>query len=159
MKSRKPHPTFNHVAMSVPADLLDARGRAALLAFYGEVFGWSEMPTLTEDRSRLVLRAYDHEQFVFLISSPQPMRCPPMDHFGMSVATPAELDALLDRAEKYRERDPEVQIDPRHTAEYGFLKLHSFYVRYRLPMRVEVQCFEWRPEVDTSRAPDGSAPS
>ena len=36
--------------MSVPADLLDAEGRKQLLEFYGEVFGWQELPTETEDR-------------------------------------------------------------------------------------------------------------
>ena len=25
------------------------------------------------------------------------------------------------------------------------VKLHSFYVRYRLPLMIEVQCFEWAP--------------
>ena len=39
--------TFNHVAISVPGLLLDAEGRASLLDFFGEVFGWTEMPTLT----------------------------------------------------------------------------------------------------------------
>jgi hypothetical protein len=27
--------------------------------------------------------------------------------------------------------------------DFQVLKLHSFYVRYRLPLRIEVQCFEW----------------
>ena len=47
-------PRFNHVAMTVPADLLDEAGRAAILEFYGDVFGWQEMPTMTVDRKRLV---------------------------------------------------------------------------------------------------------
>ena len=38
---KKP-PRLNHVAMSVPADSLDAEGRAALCAFYGDVFGFEE---------------------------------------------------------------------------------------------------------------------
>ena len=56
-----PAQTFNHVAISVPAALLDADGRASLLDFFGEVFGWTEMPTLTEDGHRLVLRAHSNE--------------------------------------------------------------------------------------------------
>lgn len=40
-------PRFNHVAMSVPADLLDERGRREICDFYDEVFGWKELPTLT----------------------------------------------------------------------------------------------------------------
>ena len=48
-------PTFNHIAMSVPAELLGEQGRGDLLRFFGEVFGWTEMPGMTEDRVRLVL--------------------------------------------------------------------------------------------------------
>ena len=54
-------PRFNHVAMSLPADALSESGRSDLLAFYGEVFGWTEMPTMTVDRERLVLRCHSHE--------------------------------------------------------------------------------------------------
>ena len=152
-------PTFNHVAMSVPADLLDDAGRAELLRFYEEVFGWSEMPTLTEDRKRLVLRAYNNEQFVFLVADPEPMRCPGGDHFGLSVGTPRELDELLERARKYAESDPRVEIVERQVEDYEVLKLHSFYVRYRLPLMIEVQCYEWAPGFDGTSLPGASSGS
>jgi hypothetical protein len=148
-----PAQTFNHIAMSVPSSLLDAAGRASLLDFFGEVFGWTEMPTLTEDGHRLVLRAHSHEQFVFLIADDAPMRCPSGDHFGLSVRTPAELDAILERARKYRERDPRVVIDDKVIEDYQVLKLHSFYVGYRLPMKVEVQCYAWAEGVGPQTMP------
>ncbi len=148
-------PTFNHVAMSVPADLLDEAGRAALLRFYGDVFGWTEMPTLTRDRERLVMRAHSNEQFVFLVADPEPMRCPEGDHFGLSVGTPAELEAIRDRAAKFAERDPDVVIDEGAVEDYRVLKLHSFYVRYRLPLRIEVQCYEWAEGVGPQSLPEG----
>src|SRR4029453_2204133 len=56
-------PRFNHVALSLPAEALAHDGRADLLRFYGAVFGWTEMPTMTVDRERLVLRCHSHEQF------------------------------------------------------------------------------------------------
>ena len=136
-------PRFNHVAMSVAAELLGAEGTRSLLDFYSEVFGWSEMPTLTEEGKRLVFRAHSNEQFVFLAADDEPMRCPSMDHFGMSVGTPAALEAILARAIAYRERDDRVEILDRELEDFGVLKLHSFYVRYRLPMMIEVQCYEW----------------
>ncbi len=136
-------PRFNHVAMSVPAELLDDAGRGDLLRFYEEVFGWTEMPTMTEDRVRLVLRCYSNEQFVYLVANPDPMRCPSADHFGMSVGTLHELDEILMRASKYREKDPRVEIVDKQVEDFRVLKLHSFYLRYRLPLRIEVQCFEW----------------
>lgn len=138
-------PRFNHVALTVPADALDGPGRAALLAFYGEVFGWTEMPTMTRDRELLVLRTWSHEEFVYLHAAGVPMRCGPTEHVGMSVATEAELDALYERASKCAERDAEVELTPRSTEDFTVVKLHAFYVRYRLPVSFEVQCFAWAP--------------
>ena len=146
--------SFNHVAMSVPAELLDEAGRADLLDFYGEVFGWTEMPTLTLDRERLVLRAHSNEQFVFIHAGETPMHCPPMDHFGLSVAAPSELDAILERARKYEERDARVRVVDRQTEDYKVLKLHSFYVGYLLPLMVEVQCYEWAAGVGPDSLPE-----
>jgi hypothetical protein len=146
-------PSFNHVAMSVPAELLSAESRAGLLRFYGEVFGWTEMPTMTEEGVRLVLRVHSNEQFVFLIADAQPMTCPRMDHFGLSVAAPAELYETCERARKFRERDPRVEIIEPEIEDYKVLKLHNFYVRFRLPMMVEVQCYEWAPGVGPSSLP------
>jgi hypothetical protein len=146
-------PTFNHIAISVPAGLLDAHGQERLLRFYSEVFGWTEMPTLSDPGARLVLRAYSNEQFVYLVADPQPMRCPAMDHVGMSVGTPAELDALLERARAWQARDACVEIVDRATEDFGVVKLHSFYVRYLLPLMIEVQCFEWAPGISAASLP------
>lgn len=146
-------PRFNHVALSVPEESLDERGRADILDFYGEVFGFTEMPTLTRDRSLLVLRAHSNEQFVYLHANPKPMRCPSMDHFGMSVRSPAELDGMLERARKHRDRDPRVEIVDKQVEDFNVLKLHSFYVRYLLPMMIEVQCFEWAEGVGPGSLP------
>ena len=149
-------PRFNHVAMSVAAALIDARGCADLLAFYGEVFGWTEMPTLTEAGKRFVLRAWDNESFVFLEVAAEPMRCPATDHFGISVGTPEELHALLGRARKVRERDPRVEIVEPVVDDFRVLRLHSFTLRYLLPLRIEVQCYEWAPGFGPQSLPGGS---
>ena len=150
-------PTLNHVALTVPPDALDEPGRRALLRFYGEVFGWDEMPTLTKDRELLVLRAGSNEQFVFLQASEQPMRCAGSEHFGLSVATVPLLDAILERAQRFRETDPGVELIDRKVDDFTAVKLHSFYVRYRLPMMIEVQCFEWMPGFDAASRGAASA--
>jgi hypothetical protein len=108
------------------------------------------MPSLTKDRELLVLRARSNEQFVFLQASEEPMRCSGGEHFGMSVATPAELDALFERARRRREEDPDVELIDRKVDDFTAVKLHSFYVRYRLPMMIEIQCFEWMPGFDAA---------
>ena len=136
-------PRFNHVAMSMPADALDDAGRKAILDFYGEVFGWEEYPTLTEDRKRLVMMAYKYDQFVFLIADEPHMTGPRMDHFGIGVDTMEELDGFLERAKKYREKDDRVDIIDKHADEYPGVTLTSFYVRHLLPLMVEVQHYAW----------------
>jgi len=149
----RPVPRFNHVAMSVPAEALDADGRARVLDFYGEVFGFGEMPTMTVDRELLVLRCHSNEQFIYIHATDQPMQCGASEHFGMSVATPEELDGMYERACKYAERDAGVEVIERKTDDFKVLKLHSFYVRYRLPLMIEIQCFEWAVGV----GPDSTA--
>jgi hypothetical protein len=133
---------FNHVAMSVPADLLDEAGRADITRFYGEVFGWQEHPTMTEDRKRLVMGVHSYDQFVFVITDDNPMRAPTGDHFGMAVDSLDELMEVLRRAEAFAARDGRVDIIGYEVEDFGVLKLHSFYVRYLLPLMVEVQYFE-----------------
>ena len=145
--------SFNHVAISVPAELLDEASRADLLRFYGGVFGWTEMPTMTRDGELLVLRAYSNEQFVFLAAVSDPMRCPSLDHFGMSVPEPAMLDSLLARAREFADRDDRVEIVEKQTEDFQVLKLHNFYVRYRLPLMIEVQCYEWAQGFNASSLP------
>jgi hypothetical protein len=138
-------PRLNHVALSVPADLLDADGRGALAAFYGDVFGFEEYPELTQDRQRLVFRAHSHEQFVFLIANDEPMTAPRLDHFGMSVSSLAEFEEVARRAAAWKAREPDDVdlIEPTFEEYVGALRLHSFYVRYRLPLMVETQHFEY----------------
>ncbi len=137
-------PRLNHVAMSMPADALDAEGRKAITAFYSDVFGWLEYDMLTQDRRRLVLRVHTDEQFVFLIAEDEPMTCPRLDHFGMSVGTLDEFEDLYRRVQEKAANDPDVDVVARDCEEYeGYLKLHNFYVRYKLPLMVEVQHFEY----------------
>lgn len=139
-------PRINHVAMSLPADLLDEEHRRLLVDFYGSVFGWHELPTMTEDRHRLVFGAYTVEQFVFLIADDPPMTCPRLDHFGMSVGSEAELDDILARARAYRARDERVDIIDKKTDDHGVLAITSIYVRYLLPMMVEVQWWDYKDD-------------
>ena len=138
-------PSFNHVAMSVPADALDADGRAAICEFYGDVFGFEEHPQMTEDRRVLVLGAHTFEQFVFIVAQDEPMQAHRHDHYGMSVATKEDFDELHRRAAAWKAKLPdEVVLDgPDAEEHHGVLLLHNFYVSYRLPLTIEVQHFEW----------------
>lgn len=137
-------PRFNHVAMSVPGELLGEDGRRDLVRFYDDVFGWKELPTETVDGKKLVLSAYTYEQFVFLIADDPPMACPRLDHFGLSVDTEEELDDMLARAKAFRTHDDRVDIVDREVTDHGMLAITSFYVRYLLPMMVEIQWWDFK---------------
>ena len=127
--------------MSVPAELLGEVARRDIVAFYSEVFGWQELPTETIDRQRLILSAYTYDQFVFLIADPEPMTAPRMDHFGMAVATEEELDRFYDRALAYRQKDLRVDLIDKQIEQHPGVSIRSFYVRFLLPMMIEVQHF------------------
>ena len=55
MAANPPPQTFNHVAMSVPAALLDAKGRASLLDFFGEVFEFVRLESFEQRNAREAL--------------------------------------------------------------------------------------------------------
>lgn len=146
-------PRFNHVAMSLPSELLGAEQAAEIVDFYRAVFGWEEMPDMTSPGERLVLQAYAYDQFVFLISEDAPMRCPRMDHFGMAVDSKEEFDDFFARARARAGDDDRVDLVEAEVEEFGdFLKLHNFYVGFVLPMMVEVQYFEWAEGLDPAPA-------
>jgi len=144
-------PRFNHIAISVPTELVQEQGRKELLAFYEEVFGWGEMPTMTRDGELVVLRVHSNEQFVYLHAGEDPMRCPTTDHFGLQVATPEELDAVHARALEFQKRDPRVEVSERREEDFKVVLLHNVYIRYLLPMTIELQCYEWAPGFDAQR--------
>ena len=139
--ARTPH--FNHVAMSLPSDLLDETNRADITRFWGSVFGFDEIPQMTDDRKRLVLSAGHVEQFVFLIADDSPMTCPRMDHYGISVGSLDDLESAYARAAAFRESDSRVDLVDPSVDDYEVLKIHSFYAGYLLPMMLEVQYWEY----------------
>lgn len=139
---RKPH-RFNHVAMSLSPDELDAQHRADILAFYGDVFGWTEMPSMTKDRERLVMACHRWDQFVFLVAEDEPMTTGRLDHFGVAVDDLAELEAMAAAADIWAAKDDRVDIIGQQVEDHEVLHLHNFYVGFLLPMKVEVQYFDW----------------
>jgi hypothetical protein len=144
--SRKPR--FNHVAMSLPAESLDEEHRKLRADFYGDVFGFYDLPMMTVDRKRQVFQVHNIEQFLFLIAddSGASMSCPRLDHFGLSVGAESELEDILTRAKQWKERDDRVDIIDRKTEDHGMLAITSIYVKYLLPMMVEIQWWDFKEE-------------
>jgi hypothetical protein len=148
--SRKPR--FNHVAMSLPAESLDEESRKLRADFYGDVFGFFDIPMMTIDRKRQVFQVHNIEQFLFLIADDggASMSCPRLDHFGLSVGAESELDDILDRAQKWKKRDDRVDIIDKKTEDHGMLAITSIYVKYLLPMMLEIQYWDYKNEDATT---------
>ena len=140
------NPRLNHVALSVPPDLLDEAGRADLCGYFDEVLGFTEMPTMTIDRQRLILSCVHWDQFIFVVAGDEPLRGTRTDHFGFALGTLDELVAARDRAAAFRERDPRLELEDLAVDDQGPVKIHSIYLRYLLPMTCELQWWEFTRE-------------
>src|SRR5262245_34831747 len=57
-------PRLNHVAFTMDRSQLDDAGRAEILDFYGEVFGWTEGDNSMEQGNPLILYTGEFAQFV-----------------------------------------------------------------------------------------------
>jgi hypothetical protein len=139
-------PTLNHVAISLEPALLDERGRADVLDFYGDVFGWTEGDNSGEEGNPLILYTGAFGQFVYLLPAEPPLTAPPLDHFGLLVDTLDELRAIVSRAKVRAETDDRVRIIDEHArvthgAAHSYT-LTSAYIGFALPLMIELQHLE-----------------
>ena len=137
------NPRFNHVAMSLRADILDEDNRKDLTRYFGEVLGFEEMPTMTVDRHRLIFSCVHWDQFIFLISEDDPMKCPRMDHYGFAVSSLDDLVGVRDRAVEFKKTDDRMELIDLHADDQGPVKIHSIYLKYILPLMCELQWWEF----------------
>ena len=143
-------PRINHVAISVDAAIMDEEGRAALLAFYSEVFGWFEGDNSTEKGNPLILYTGSLGQFLYLLpAKDQFMVTPNMDHFGVEVSSNEALLEILDRARAFQIKDDRVRITDVGAMETRFedkqYTLTNAYVWYLIPLWIELQHVERLP--------------
>ncbi|MGP0031721.1 MAG: hypothetical protein ACLPVF_14585 [Acidimicrobiales bacterium] len=140
-------PRINHVAISVDAALLDPEGRATLLAYFSEVFGWTEGDNTGETGNPLILYTGSLRQFLYLLPAAQDfLVAPPLDHFGLEVSSVGELEAILARAREYQQKDDRVRI-----IDIGTMVTHgptddytltNAYIGFVLPLMIELQHIE-----------------
>jgi hypothetical protein len=139
-----PAPLINHIAISVDGSVLDAAGRAALLDFFGEVFGWVEGDNSTEQGNPLILYTGRSRQYLYLLPATDDyLRAPRLDHFGLEVSTLEELAAIVDRAKAYRAKDDRVTIiDVDERVTHGTVSdftLTNAYIGFLIPLQIELQ--------------------
>ncbi len=143
-------PVINHVAISVDAQVLNESGRAALLDFFGEVFGWVEGDNSTEQGNPLIIYTGELRQYLYLLPAADDfLRAPRLDHFGLEIASVEELVSILDRAKAYQEKDDRVTvIDLDEMVTHGPTSdytLTNAYVGFLLPLMIELQHITVRP--------------
>jgi hypothetical protein len=149
MSLRRFSPRINHVAISVDADVMDGEGRAALLNFYSEIFGWVEGDNSTEQGNPLILYTGSLGQFLYLLpAKDQFMVTPNMDHFGLEVSSKAELLEILDRVKAYQQKDSRVRVTEvgAMTTRYQDREytLTNVYIWFLIPLWIELQHVEPR---------------
>ena len=121
-------PRINHVAISVDADILNDEGRAALLDFYSEIFGWTEGDNSTEKGNPLILFTGESRQFLYLLPArAEFMVTPDMDHFGLEVSSKESLTEILERVRDYKTKDDRVRL-----SDIGTMVTHHDDVDYTL---------------------------
>jgi hypothetical protein len=136
-------PILNHVALTVPRLLVsDTAERRNLTDFYERVFGWRAIDLMTVEGERLVLHLHQLSHFLYLVGGDEPTRALPGDHFGIEVYEREMIDSIHARATAFKaERDPAVEITPLETENYGTITIRNTYIRYLLPMKIEVQFY------------------
>ena len=137
-------PILNHVALTVARRLVSdtAEGRN-LLEFYERVFGWRAIDVMRIEGERVVLHLHQLTHFLFLVGGDVPASAPAGDHFGIEVYERETLAEIVARAQAFKaERDPAVEITDIATEDYGSIRIHNAYIRYLLPLMVEVQYYE-----------------
>ncbi|MGH8977654.1 MAG: hypothetical protein ACRDV7_06230 [Acidimicrobiia bacterium] len=137
---------LNHVAISMDPARLDDRGRADLLAFYGDVFGWTEGDNSGEPGNPLILYTGAFGEFVYLLPGEPYLTAASLDHFGYQVASLAELHEIVGRARAYGAHDDRVTVidvhaRTTHGPEHDYT-LTSAYIGFVLPLMIELQHLE-----------------
>lgn len=132
---------FNHMELTFARGTLTDQFREEVDAFYHSVFGWAATDTdVVGQRCHILLP--DADQFILLAESGKPMSSPGFDHLGLLQDSRIEVDSLLEACQRYREKDDRVQIQEYEDLVYPHLTVHTFYVKYLLPIYFDVQSME-----------------
>lgn len=136
---------FNHMELTLPKGELDSH-REEIAAFYGDLFGWESLDVPILGQSGLLLRTDpETSQFILITQQTKHMQSPGYDHLGLLYESRAEVDDLLERARRWQQREPRVQLKEYKDLVTGPLTTHAFYVRHLLPIWFDVQCHEHEP--------------
>ena len=132
---------LNHMEMTFPVGSLTETLRGEIDDFYGSIFGWTAFETEVAGQ-RCHLLTIELDQFILLAESDNPMHSPGYDHLGLLQDSRHKVDDLLLACERYAEKDDRVKINQNEDLVYPERTVHTFYVKYLLPVYFDVHSFE-----------------
>jgi hypothetical protein len=138
---------INHMELTLPPGTL-ARDQDAICAFYSEVFGFEAipLPVPVMETPGLVLRTDQHtSQFLLLSEQEKYIRSPGYDHLGFIFSTRAEVDDVREQCVQWAKKDARLEIKDYDDIVIGPSTTRAFYVRYLLPIWIDVQTVEYEP--------------
>lgn len=134
---------FNHMELTLPKGAL-AASRSEIAAFYADLFGWEALDVPILKQTGLLLRTdAETSQFILVTEQRAHLTSPGFDHIGLLCDSRAEVDALLARAKAWQQRDARVELKEYEDLVTGPVTTHAFYVRYLLPIWLDVQVLEY----------------
>jgi hypothetical protein len=66
--------------------------------------------------------------------------------------TRAEVDETLEKIKRYQEKDDRVQLKLYDDLPTARSVVHAFYVKYLLPIWLDVQCHEFKPGMEPAQS-------
>ena len=109
------------------------------------MFGFFDIPMMTIDRKRQVFQVHNIEQFVFLIADDGGARWSARASTTSACrSAPSRSSTTSSRGPKaWQARDDRVDIIDKKVDDHGMLAITSIYVKYLLPMMVEIQWWDY----------------
>jgi catechol 2,3-dioxygenase-like lactoylglutathione lyase family enzyme len=136
---------INHVELTVPHGFVAANGDA-VATFFADIFGFRRNIFPGLEAAHLVLASDDESsQFLFLCEAAEPAILRGDDHLGFHLDDEAEVDAALARCRAHQLNDPRVEIRLFDDLDLERTVTHAFYLRYLLPIWIDVQHIRAKP--------------
>jgi hypothetical protein len=132
---------FNHMELTFPKGTFTDEFQADVESFYGGVLGWDVMQTKVLKLDAYLLRP-DDGQFILLAEADKHLQSPGLDHLGLLMESREEVDEMLERCHRFRDKDERCQILEFKDLVTGSVVVHAFYVKYLLPIWFDVQVIE-----------------
>jgi hypothetical protein len=143
---------FNHMELTLPPDTL-ARDREAIIAFYGEVFGFNAIDVPLFDSTGLLLSTDDEaSQFLLLMEQEKYLHSPGYDHLGFLYESRAEVDDKLAACKQWQSKDDRVRLKEYNDLIIAPTTTHAFYVQFLLPIWFDVQVIEYEQGTGPQKA-------